>query len=435
MKPTIVLVGRPNVGKSTLFNRLIGGRKAIVHREPGATRDRNYGEIEWRGRYYTLVDTGGFEPSAKVGILAAVRMQAELAFKEASLILFVVDAREGVTPADEEIARILRQRAVMPVFLVANKVEGPRQELSASEFFQLGFEEVFAVSAEHGLGIGELMDHVAASLPSTEGRREERAVTIAVIGRPNVGKSSLVNRILGEERVIVDEAPGTTRDAIDTPFTHESRRYLLIDTAGIRAKGRTGQDIERYSILRAVRSVERADVALLLLDASEGVLAQDARIGRVAHEAGCGIILVVNKWDLAVEEAAEPFASTIRKRLRHLDYAPIAFVSAKTGLRVMTLLEYVDAVQKEREKRIPTPQLNELIGAAVANFPPPVHRGREVKVRYVTQAKGPPPTFIFFVSDREGFHLSYQRYLVNQLRNTYGFQGTPLRLIFREKKR
>lgn len=431
-KPIVAILGRPNVGKSTLFNRLVGERKAIVHEEPGATRDRIYGTVSWRGRHFTFVDTGGFEPKAKEGIIAAVKRQAELALQEASLILFLVDAREGLTPADEEIARILRQKVMKPVFLVANKVDRPGQAASTSEFYRLGFEEILTISAEHGLGIGELMDSIAASLPLGE-EEEERAVMVAVIGRPNVGKSSLVNRILGEERVIVDEAPGTTRDAVDTLFVYESRRYLLIDTAGIRAKGRIDRDLERYSVLRAIRSVERADVALVLMDAQEGITAQDAKIGGIAHEAGCGVILVVNKWDL-VDGDADRFAQAMKERLKYLDYAPIAFVSAKTGLRVMELLKLVDLVQKERERRVPTSELNELVKAAVEKYPPPPHRGRPVKIRFVTQVKGVPPTFVFFVNDKKGIHFSYERYLINQLRQAYSFQGTPLKLIFRERR-
>ncbi|MFN3476783.1 MAG: ribosome biogenesis GTPase Der [Candidatus Methylomirabilales bacterium] len=431
-KPIIAILGRPNVGKSTLFNRLVGERKAIVHEEPGATRDRIYGTVSWRGRQFTFVDTGGFEPRAEEGIAAAVKHQAELALKEASLILFLVDAREGLTPDDEEIAKLLRQEAMKPVFLVVNKVDRPKQELLTSEFYRLGFEEVLTISAEHGLGIGELMDLIASSLPLGE-EEEERAVTVAVIGRPNVGKSSLVNRILGEERVIIDEAPGTTRDAVDTLFVYESKRYLLIDTAGIRAKGKIDRDLERYSVLRALRSVKRADVALIILDAQEGVTAQDAKIGGIAHEAGCGVILVVNKWDL-VDGDTNRFAQAMRERLRYLDYAPIAFVSAKTGLRVMELLKVVDLVQKEREKRIPTSELNELLKAAVEKYPPPPHRGRPVRIRFVTQVKGSPPTFVFFVNDKEGIPFSYERYLMNRLRQAYGFQGTPLKLIFRERR-
>lgn len=432
LRPIVAILGRPNVGKSTLFNRLVGERKAIVHEEPGATRDRIYGTVSWRGRQFTFVDTGGFEPKAKEGIIAAVKHQAELALEEASLILFLVDAREGLTPADEEIATLLRRKATKPVFLVVNKVDRPNQIGSTSEFYRLGFEEVFPISAEHGLGIGELMDFIAASLPLSE-EEEERAVTVAVIGRPNVGKSSLVNRILGEERVIVDEAPGTTRDAVDTLFVYESKRYLLIDTAGIRAKGKIDRDLERYSVLRAIRSVKRADVALVILDAQEGVTVQDAKIGGIAHKAGCGVILVVNKWDL-VDGDADQFAQAIRERLKYLDYAPMAFVSAKTGLRVMELLKLVDLVQKEREKRIPTSELNEFLKAAVGKYPPPPHRGKPVKIRFVTQVKGSPPTFVFFVNDQEGIPFSYERYLMNQLRQAYGFQGTPLQLIFRERR-
>lgn len=431
-KPIVAILGRPNVGKSTLFNRLVGERKAIVHEKPGATRDRIYGTVSWGGHQFTFVDTGGFEPKAKEGIIVAVKRQAELALEEASLILFLVDAREGLMPADEEITKILRQKGTNPVVLVANKVDRMNQMVSTSECYRLGFKEVLPISAEHGLGIGELMDLIASSLPLGEGE-EEQAVTVAVIGRPNVGKSSLVNRILGEERVIVDEAPGTTRDAVDTLFVYDSKRYLLIDTAGIRAKGRIDRDLERYSVLRALRSVERADIALVLLDAQEGVTAQDAKIGGIAHEAGSGVILVVNKWDL-VNGDADQFAQAVKERLKYLDYAPIAFVSAKTGLRVMELLTLIDMGQKERGRRIPTSELNEWLQATTKKYPLPPHGGRPVKISFVTQVKGVPPTFVFFVSDKKGIHFSYERYLINQLRRAYGFQGTPLKLIFRERR-
>ncbi len=431
-KPIIAIIGRPNVGKSTLFNRLVGGRRAIVHDQPGVTRDRNYAEAVWKGQAYTVVDTGGYEPSAREGLVEAVRRQAELALQEASLVLFVVDVKEGLTPADAEIARILRQKATKPVFLVANKAEGKKGETLALEFYRLGFEELFPVSAEQGLGIGELMDRVVAAVPSPVESVQENPVTVAVIGRPNVGKSSFVNRILGEERVIVDDLPGTTRDAVDTPFVYRAKPYLLIDTAGIRAPGRV-TDLERYCILRARRRVERADVALVIIDASQGVTAQDTKIAGIAHEAGCGIVLVANKWDLVKEELANEFVLAARDRTRYLDYAPLVLASAKTGFQVMHCLDVVDAVNAERRKRIPTPELNTFIGEVVAKVPPPPFRGRRVKIHFVTQTKGPPPTFLFFISGAPSVHFSYRRYLENRLRETYGFRGVPLRLIFRER--
>jgi GTP-binding protein len=431
--PIIAIVGRPNVGKSTLFNRLLRGRKAIVDDTPGVTRDRLYGEFDWRGRRFILVDTGGFEADP-IGIMAQVRAQAEQAVAEADVILLLVDAKDGLTPADAEVAGLLRKAARRPILLVVNKVDAASQETLAAEFYRLGFEPVFPISAEQGQGIGELLDAAASQVPEAEAPLQEPdAVTVAVIGRPNVGKSSLVNRILGADRVLVNPEPGTTRDAVDTRFSYRGRDYILVDTAGIRAKGRIGRSIERYSVSRALAAVRRADVALILVDAVEGVTVQDTKIGGEAHEAGCGSILVVNKWDLKAGErdADAEYRLALQEKFKYLAYAPVAFVSALTGHRVMQLFRLIDAVAAERERRIGTPELNTVIQEAVTRRPPPAERGRPVRIRYATQVGVKPPTFLCFATAGSRLHFSYLRYLENCLREAYGFLGTPIRLVVR----
>ncbi len=440
--PIIAIVGRPNVGKSTLFNRLLRGRKAIVDDTPGVTRDRLYGEFDWRGRRFILVDTGGFEADP-IGIMAQVRAQAEQAVAEADVILLLVDAKDGLTPADAEVAGLLRKAARRPILLVANKVDAAGQETLAAEFHRLGFEPVFPVSAEQGQGIGELLDAVASQVPVRRSPdsfgeaeappQEPGAVTVAVIGRPNVGKSSLVNRILGADRVLVSPEPGTTRDAVDTRFSYRGHDYILVDTAGIRAKGRIGRSVERYSVSRALAAVRRADVALILLDAVEGVTVQDTKIGGEAHEAGCASILVVNKWDLRAGErdVDAEYRLALQEKFKYLAYAPITFVSALTGQRVMPLFRLIDAVAAERERRIPTPELNAVIQEAVTRRPAPAERGRPVRIRYATQVGVKPPTFLCFATAGSRLHFSYLRYLENCLRDAYGFRGTPIRLVVR----
>ena len=434
--PVVIIVGRPNVGKSTLFNRLVGGRKAIVHDEPGVTRDRLYGKARWRGREFLLGDTGGFGPDARMGLAALVVAQVRRAVQNAALILFVVDAREGVSPLDQEIARVLRREVRARIVVVANKVDRPGEEGVTEEFSRLGFDDVFPVSAEHGLGIGELADLIVEALPSEATEIEEKAIRVAVVGRPNVGKSSLINRILGQDRVIVSEEPGTTRDAIDTPFTYNDAEYVLIDTAGLRSRGKVERPLERFSVLRALRAIERCDVVLILLDGPDGVTEQDAKIAAYTQEAGCGAVLVVNKWDLMPpgSESKRQLTLQIRDRLRHLDYARITFVSALTGSRVTTILSLLRTVAAERARRIPTPEINTLIGEAVRKHPPPSGGKRPVRFHYAVQATGPPPTFLLFVSDPRGVPVMYRRYLVNQLREAYGFIGSPIRLVLKKKR-
>lgn len=434
--PIVAILGRPNVGKSTLFNRLLGGRRAIVDDMPGVTRDRLYGELEWRGRRFVLVDTGGLEPSA-TGITAQVRAQAEQAVSEADAILFLVDGKEGLTPADAEVGRLLRHAGSRPILLAVNKVDAASQTALAADFYRLGFDPVYPVSAEQGQGIGDLLDAVIAAIPASDVAPEDAgAITVAVVGRPNVGKSSLVNRILGTERVVVSAEPGTTRDAIDTRFSYQGRDYILVDTAGIRAKGRLGRSVERYSVSRALAAVRRTDVALILLDGAEGVTDQDTKIGGEAHEAGCASILVVNKWDCRTgqPDAAAEFRSALQEQFKYLAYAPVAFVSALSGLRVMSLFRLIDAAAAERARRIPTAELNAAVEGAVARRPPPADRGRAVRIRYATQTGVKPPTFVLFTTAAGKIHFSYLRYLENCLREAFGFCGTPIRLAVRGRE-
>ncbi|HWQ69008.1 MAG TPA: ribosome biogenesis GTPase Der [Patescibacteria group bacterium] len=434
--PIVTIVGRPNVGKSTLFNRLVGGRRAIVHDQPGVTRDRLYATVEWKGRAFTLGDTGGLEPGVGTGLAAQVLAQVRQAVQESVLVIFVVDAREGLTPLDEEIARLLRHDVQVRIVVAPNKVDRPTHEVLASEFFRMGFAEICPVSAEHGLGVAELCDVIVEALPVAESASESKAIRVTVVGRPNVGKSSLVNALLGQERVIVSEQAGTTRDAIDTPFTYNDTAYILIDTAGLRARSKVQQPLERFSVVRALKAIERSDVALILVDAKDGITDQDAKIAAYVQDVGSGAIVVANKWDLMPSGADARQQSTleIRDRLRHVDYAPIAFVSALTGSDVPTLFPLVQSVAQARAHRVPTPHLNELIGEAVQRYPPPAYGKRPVRFHYATQAAALPPTFLLFVSDPRGVRVAYRRYLVNQLRAAYGFIGTPIRLVLKGKR-
>ena len=435
MKPIIAIVGRPNVGKSTLFNRVAGRKRAIVWDEPGVTRDRNYADVEWEESAFTLIDTGGFEPVSKDRIFVQMREQCQLAMDEADAILFMMDGKEGLTPSDKEIADILR-RLNKPVFYIVNKIDGPKHEEKALEFYGLGMEPIYSISAEHGYGVNGLMDEVLKVLPgSTEEKWDQEATRVAVLGRPNVGKSSLVNRLLGYKRVLVDEVPGTTRDAIDTLFERDGRKYVLIDTAGIRRKSRISLRLEKYSIVEALRTIDRSDVALLLLDSKEGVTDQDARIGGFMHEKGKGCILVVNKWDL-VEKDSQTMARyerDVREHLKYLSYAPIVFISALTGQRVRKTLDVVDRISDQTKKRIPTSPLNKYFGKWIEKFPPPLYKGRSVKLNYITQVSIAPPTFVIYSNIPGGIHFSYERYILNQIRETFSFEGVPVRLLFRKK--
>jgi len=437
MKSILAIVGRPNVGKSTLFNQIAGGKKAIVYNEPGVTRDRNYADVIWEKSSFTLIDTGGFEPVSKDRIFVQMREQCQLAMEEADVVLFVMDGKEGLTPSDQEIADILRCLN-KPVFYIVNKIDGHQHEERAYEFYKLGVGRIFTLSAEHRYGLNELMDEVMEVLPGAiEAEEDGDATKVAMLGRPNVGKSSLINRILGYKRVIVDEAPGTTRDAIDTRFERDGKRYTLIDTAGIRRKSRISLRLEKYSIVEALRTIDRCHVALLLLDPKEGVTDQDARIGGFIHEKGKGCMIVVNKWDLVEKESQTmaKYEKEIYEDLKYLSYAPILFISALTGQRVKKVLDTIDRVAEEAGKRIPTSPLNKALEGWVKRFPPPSYRTRQVKLNYITQVSVAPPTFLIYTNFPEGIHFSYERYLLNQMRKAFGFTGVPIRLQFRKKRK
>jgi len=451
-QPIVALVGRPNVGKSTLFNRIVGQRRAIVEDLPGTTRDRLYSDAEWAGRYFTVVDTGGLEiiesqkrrrpqdqpeplSTASVGFIEEIRVQAQVAIDEADVIVMLVDVLDGLTPADEDVAEMLR-RADRPVVVAANKADNPAREQAAYEFYVLGLGEVYPISALHGTGIGDLLDEVVAALPEAGEVVEPEALHIALVGRPNVGKSSLLNKLLGEERAIVSAIPGTTRDAVDTYLTWEDQPVLLIDTAGIRRRGRIDPGIEKYSVLRSIKSIARADVVVLLLDAQDLVTAQDAHVAGYILEEARSIIVVVNKWDLIEKDTytMDAYTKQIRADLRFLDYVPVLFISALTGQRVHKLLPLAFQVYQERLVRIPTGELNRLVEDATIRHAPPHKAGKRLKFLYATQASVDPPTFVFFVNDKRLVHFSYQRFLENQIRRRYGYLGTPLKLVFRSRK-
>lgn len=434
-KPVVAIVGRPNVGKSTLFNRLAGGLVAIVEDRPGVTRDRLYRDSEWLGRKFTIIDTGGIEfKNEQTSISTQMRRQAEIAIEEADVIVFVIDAQNPLTPEDEMIAQTLR-RSGKPVVVAANKVEN-FSKVELYEFYSLGLGEPIPISAVHGMNVGDLLDQVIAHFPEDqEEEYDPDIIKIAAIGRPNVGKSSLVNALLGEERVIVSNVPGTTRDAIDSAFEHEGKHYILIDTAGMRRKGRIEELTERYSVSRSLRAVDRSDVVLMLIDASEGVTEQDKKIAGYAHESGKGIVIVVNKWDLVAkdEKTMNRFEKDIREELGFMQYAPTLFISAKTGQRVNRLLELVDFVAEQNSTRVATATMNTLLREWVHLNPPPTDKGRRLKILYITQVGVKPPTFVCFVNDPELMHFSYKRYLENQLRKSFGFEGSPIHFVVRQK--
>ena len=437
MKPLIAIIGRPNVGKSTLFNRLSKGKKAITIDEPGATRDRNYADSSWEGKSFTVIDTGGFEPISTETILVQMREQAILAIEEADIILFLMDGKDGLTPSDEEIAKLLRQ-VPKPIFYIVNKIDGPKHDALAYEFYRLGIDKLYAVSAEHGRAVDDLMMDVVDKIsPAEDVEAEEKRIRIAVVGRPNVGKSSLINKILGYERTIVNPLPGTTRDAIDTPFEYQDRKYLLIDTAGIRRKSRISMTLEKYTVVEAMKTLSRCDIALILIDAEDGVTDQDARIAGLAYEKGVASILVVNKWDLIEKDNATvgTYVKKIQDALKFLSFAPIIFVSAETGQRVTRIFDLIQEVHGQASRRIPTSELNDKIGAILAANPPSRHGNRPNKIFYFTQTSVRPPTFVFFVRQPKALHFSYERFLSNQIRETFGFDKVPLRLIFRKKNR
>jgi GTP-binding protein len=433
--PSVVIIGRPNVGKSTLFNRLVGARRAIVGDEPGITRDRIYGRTAWRGREFEIVDTGGIIPDDEALIPTNILRQAKTALESAALVLFIVDVREGITPLDEDLARLLH-RLNKPVFLLANKADSARMEYQAEEFRRLGFEEVFPVSAEHGNGIGDLLDAILQAIAAPESQdAPPEEIKVAIIGKPNVGKSSLVNRLLGTERVIVSPIPGTTRDAIDTEFEFEGTKFRLIDTAGIRRKSRVEMKAEKIAVLMAERHVERADVAVLLVDATEGPTAVDAKIAGFARDAGKSLILAVNKWDLIGKDrtTVARFEDDIREGMKFLAYAPIVYISALTGQRVTKVLHLAKRAYAARHLRIPTSELNRFFEQYVAE-PRATSGHHRVRVQFLTQAATDPPTFVVFLSShKEKLHFSLERYIENRLREQYEFFATPIRIKQRTK--
>jgi GTP-binding protein len=434
-RPVVAVVGRPNVGKSTLFNRLVGERIAIVEDIAGTTRDRIYATTEWRGREFSLIDTGGLDDPSVGEMEAAVRRQAEAAIAEADVVLFIVDAQTGVLPVEHDVADMLR-RSRKPVVLVANKADSWRGEAQAAEFYELGLGTPHPVSAIQGLGTGDLLDVVVERLPEMPAEAETGEPRIAIVGRPNVGKSSFLNALVGSERAVVSEIPGTTRDTVDTTVEFGGRRVVLVDTAGIRRRGRIEEGIEKYALLRTAHALERADVAILLTDATEGVTAQDVHIAGYALEAAVGLVVAVNKWDVVDRgpEMTMNVEAELAREFHFVPWVPHRFVSAKTGRNVRETLSDALTIVDERTKRVATGDLHRLLTEAVAAHPPSPHRGREVRFSHVTQARGKCPTFVFFVEPREGVHFTYERYLENKIRERFGFDGTPIKLEFKAAK-
>ena len=436
-KPTVAIIGRPNVGKSTFFNYIVGKRISIVEDTPGVTRDRVYADSNWRGREFTLIDTGGIEPESDDTIVSQMRQQANMAIELADVIIFITDIKQGVTATDHEIALMLK-KAKKPIILVCNKSDtfGKIPD-ELYEFYNLGLGEPYAVSSVNAKGIGDVLDAIYEKFPPlTQSQENENIIKVAMIGKPNVGKSSLINKILGENRVIVSDIAGTTRDAIDSEFENEFGKYVFIDTAGIPRKSKVEDNLEKYSVIRSLLAVERADVCVLMLDAKEGVTAQDAKIAGEAHEAGKGVIIAVNKWNQVEKNnnTMEQYKKEVYNKLAYLSYAPIIFISAKTGQRVNKLYEMINMVASQNALRVSTSVLNDVLSEAVTIVQPPTDKGKRLKIFYMTQATTKPPTFVVFVNDKELFHFSYERYLMNQIRKEFGLTGTPIRMIVREKE-
>ncbi|MGN4667386.1 ribosome biogenesis GTPase Der [Bacillus cereus group sp. MYBK234-1] len=433
-KPVIAIVGRPNVGKSTIFNRIVGERVSIVEDIPGVTRDRIYSAGEWLNHEFNIIDTGGIDIGDEP-FLTQIRQQAEVAIDEADVIIFMTNGRDGVTAADEEVAKIL-YRSNKPVVLAVNKVDNPEMRSDIYDFYALGFGEPFPISGTHGLGLGDLLDEAAQHFPKIEeDGYDEDTIRFSLIGRPNVGKSSLVNALLGQERVIVSNVAGTTRDAVDTPYSKDGKDYVIIDTAGMRKKGKVYESTDKYSVLRALRAIERSDVVLVVLDGEEGIIEQDKKIAGYAHDSGRAVVIVVNKWDAVKkdEKTMKAFEENIRAHFQFLEYAPIVFLSAKTRKRTQTLIPVIDEVNESHSIRIQTNVLNDVIMDAVAMNPTPTHNGSRLKIFYATQVAVKPPTFVVFVNDPELLHFSYERFLKNRLRESFGFVGTPIHIIARAR--
>ncbi len=436
MRPVVAIVGRPNVGKSTLFNKLAGSRIAIVEDTPGVTRDRIYAEAEWLSKYFTVIDTGGIDTQTEGVIPAKMRQQADLAMDMADVILFVVSGKDGVTPQDRDIAQYLR-RTKKPIVLVVNKVDNKNLPEDFYDFYELGVGEPFPISASIGLGIGDLLDIVVEHFPKeADMEAQQDMIKVAIVGKPNAGKSSILNRILGEERVIVSPIAGTTRDAIDTYFNVGEQKYLFIDTAGIRKRNKIDENIEKYSVIRSYAAVERADVVLMIIDANTGVSEQDSKIAGIAHNLGKAVVIVVNKWDLIEKDnnSIKTYTKSVREELPFMPYAPIIFISTQTGQRFHQIIEKINHVYAEANRRVATGLLNDVIGEAVIMNQPPSDKGKRLKVYYATQVSVQPPSFTIFINDRELFHFSYERYLENRIRENFGFEGTPIVFFKREKR-
>ncbi|NLY66688.1 MAG: ribosome biogenesis GTPase Der [Tissierellia bacterium] len=434
-RPVVCIIGRPNVGKSTLFNRIIGRRIAITEDTPGVTRDRIYSEAEWLNKYFTIIDTGGLEPESEEIIPRNIKRQAEIAIETADVILFVVDGMEGVTATDRDIANILR-KSHKEVILVCNKMDSKRSRENLFEFYELGLGTPIAISAEQGMGVGDLLDEVIKHFPEDKDTEEdEDLIKIAIIGKPNVGKSSLVNKIIGEERVIVTDIPGTTRDAIDTYFNYGDNKYVFIDTAGLRRKRSIDENVERYSVVRTLNAVDRSDMCILIIDGTVGVTEQDTKIAGYAHNNGKGMIIAVNKWDIVEkgQNTYRRFEEEIREKLAFVSYAPIVFISAKTGRNLDKLLNLIEVVSNNNNMRISTGVLNQIINEAVLMNQPPSDKGVRLKIFYGTQVGVKPPRFLIFINKRELMHFSYERYLENQIRQYFGFEGVPIILEFKER--
>lgn len=436
-KPIIAIIGRPNVGKSTLFNKIVGKRIAIVKDTPGVTRDRNYGEGSWNNKSFRLIDTGGFEPAAKEDIISQVMEQTQVAIEDADVIILLLDGKDGLMASDIDVSKILRRSGKRFVCAV-NKIDDPKHSYRVHDFYAMGTREIFPISAEHSIGIDALLDKTVSLIPEyTAVEDSEDKIRIAIVGKPNVGKSSLINRIVSENRLVVSDIPGTTRDAIDTLYVMDNKKYIFVDTAGIRKKNRVSQKLEKYSIMMSMRSIERCDISVILVDAACDITEQDVKIAGLIHEAGKGAIVAINKWDMIEKDAhtAAHYTAAVKKRLKYMPYAFVITISALSGQRVSRLFPLIDRIAEEQSKKVPTSQLNKVVEQAIRKRPPSHYRGKPIKLYYAAQVKSKPPAFMFFVNYAEGIHFSYTRFLQNELRREFGFTGTPIVIVYKNRER